>query len=43
MMESAVGSSIDDLAARATVNAYGDLRYVMRRDGLPNQDVNWPC
>ena len=34
-MESSTDSSVDDLAARATVKNYGDIRYVMPRDGSP--------
>jgi hypothetical protein len=43
IMESPTDSSIDNFAARATVSTYGDIRYVMPRDGLPNQKANWPC
>jgi len=34
-MYSPTDSSVDDLAARATVRTYGDIRYVMPRDGSP--------
>ena len=38
MMARPSDSSIDDLAARATVKTYGDIRYVMLRGGLPTPE-----
>ena len=37
-MDSLSDSSIDDLAARATVKIYGDIKYVMPRDGSPTSE-----